>query len=307
MVSDHAGKYLIEAELTPDQLVAVARFDEVLFIDRWSPMEKDMSLAREIGGGNFLETMEGWTGQGVRGEILDLGFNVGHVDFTNNPLIEHGAVSVDSHGAACSGIVFGDGTGDINARGMMPDGQGIVADWDVASIGQPRYDHTGELVQPPYNAVFQTASVGSARTLFYSNISADTDAALFDFDVLHCQSQSNAGDQMSRPQAWAKNVLSGGGIRHNDTLDRSDDSWTGGASIGPATDGRIKPDLSHFYDNIHTTTTGSSTAYTFGFGGTSGATPIICGHAGLVFQMWSEGIFGNTTTPVPRFLKTACT
>ena len=293
----HAGKYLMEAILTPEQLFEVAKWDEVLFIDRWTPGETDMDLAREIGGANFLETMEGFTGQGVRGEVLDTGFNTAHVDFGANPLIEHTAVGSDSHGAATSGIVFGDGTGNPMGRGLLPDGQGIIAAWSAVSVGQPRYDHTGELVQSPYFAVFQTASVGSGRTFNYTNISADTDAALFDFDIVHLQSQSNAGNQDSRPQAWAKNIISGGGLMHRNTLDRSDDCWCNGASIGPASDGRIKPDLSSFYDDIFTVTTGSPTSYTSGFGGTSGATPIVAGHIGLFFQMWHEGVFGNTTDP----------
>ena len=294
---DHAGKYLIEATLTPEQLFEVVHLNEIQFIDRWSPVEKDMNISREITGANYVETVAGYTGQGVRGEVIDLGFNLTHVDFGSNPLIEHTAVNVDSHGAACSGIVFGDGTGNPDARGLLPDGQGIVADWDVVSVGTPRYDHTGELVQPPYEAVFQTASVGSARTLNYTTISADTDSALFDFDIVHCQSQSNAGDQMSRPQAWAKNIISGGAVNHYDTLTKSDDCWCSGASIGPATDMRIKPDLCHFYDATLTTTSGGTTAYTASFGGTSGATPNIAGNTGIFFQMWSEGIFGNDATP----------
>ncbi|MHC4093581.1 MAG: S8 family serine peptidase, partial [Planctomycetota bacterium] len=205
----------------------------------------------------------------------------------------------DSHGAATSGICFGDGTGNPNARGLLPEGQGIVADYNTIGLTGPnRHQHTGELIGAPYFAVFQTASVGSDRTTQYTTISADTDASLFEFDIVHCQSQSNAGDQMSRPQAWAKNIISGGGVYHYDTLDQSDDCWCGGASIGPATDGRIKPDLCAFYDDILTTTTGSPTSYTNSFGGTSGATPIICGHVGLFFQMWADGIFGNEL-PVP--------
>lgn len=294
---DDAGKYLLEATLTHDQLIDLVGWDEILFVDRWGPMEKDMDLAREIGGANFLETMEGLTGEGVRGEVIDAGFNVNHVDFGHHPLIEHTAVNSDSHGAATSGIVFGDGTGNPMGRGLLPMGQGIIADWDQVSTGTPRYNHTGELVQAPYFAVFQTASVGSPRTTEYTTISADTDAALFDFDIVHLQSQSNAGNRDSRPQAWAKNIISGGGIRHQNTLDRSDDSWTGGASIGPATDGRIKPDLSSFYDNIFTTTTGSPTSYTSSFGGTSGATPIIAGYTGLFFEMWHKGLLGNNPDP----------
>jgi len=302
-----AGKFLLEATLTPEQLYEVVSWNEILFIDRWSPYENDMNNARELGGANHIETVAGYTGAGVRGEVFDAGFNLAHVDFSSHPLIQHGVVGSDSHGAATSGIVFGDGTGNPNARGLLPDAQGIVADYNTIGLtGTTRYNHTGELIQPPYFAVFQTSSVGSSRTTQYTTISADTDASLFDFDIVHCQSQSNAGDQMSRPQAWAKNIISGGGVRHYDTLTMADDCWCSGASIGPATDGRIKPDLCAFYDDILTTTTGSPTAYTTSFGGTSGATPIIAGHVGLVFQMWADGIFGNDVDPVGSVFDNRC-
>ncbi len=295
---EDAGKFLVEATLSPDQLFLVIRWDEVLFIDRWSAYEADMDVAREIGGANYIETMAGYNGSGVRGEVFDAGFNLAHVDFQSRPLILHGNVGSDSHGASTSGIVFGDGTGNPKGRGMLPEGQGIVGDYNYIGLeGTNRYIHTGELVQDPYYGVFETSSVGSDRTTQYTTISADTDSALLDFDVLHCQSQSNAGDQMSRPQAWAKNIVSGGGIYHYDTLIKTDDEWSYGASIGPATDGRIKPDLCSFYDMIFTTTSGSPTAYTDAFGGTSGATPIIAGHFGLFYQMWSDGIFGNEVNP----------
>jgi hypothetical protein len=293
-----AGKHLLNATLTPEQLLGVVRWDEVAFIDRFSPLERDMDIVREQGGANYLESVAGYTGVGVRGESFDTGFNVNHPDFASRPPIQHGgAVGNDSHGTACLGICFGDGTGDPQARGLMPDGQPICADYNnIGLTGTTRYDHTGELLQAPYNAVFQTASVGSARTTQYTTISADHDTLLFDWQVLHCQSQSNAGTQNSRPQAWAKNVVSGGAFNHYDTPDTGDDCWCGTASIGPASDGRIKPDLSFFYDDTYTTyTTGSGYGQ---FGGTSGATPSICGHFGLFFQMWSDGIFGNEVDPL---------
>ncbi|KYK19968.1 hypothetical protein AYK24_10805 [Thermoplasmatales archaeon SG8-52-4] len=293
--SSNFGKKLISATLTPEQLFIVSRYDEVNFIDRWSEYEADMDIGREIGGANYIETIAGFTGNDVRGESFDTGFNLNHVDFQNNPLIVHGPpCGGDYHGTACIGICFGDGTGNEDARGLLPDGQGIVADYSVIGlIGQSRYDHSGELVQEPYNAVFQTASVGSDRTTQYTTISADSDQAIFDFDLVHCQSQSNAGSQMSRPQAWAKNMISGGGINHYDTLDKSDDCWCYGASIGPATDGRIKPTFVFFYDDILTVGYPGNNDYTSTFGGTSGATPMIAGHVGLFFQMWDEGVFGN--------------
>jgi hypothetical protein len=293
-----AGKYTLEATLTPAQLWQVITWDEVHFVDRWSPFEKDMNNARQYGGADYVETVAGYDGAGVRGEVFDAGFNMTHGDFASRPLIAHGSVGSDSHGAATSGIVFGDGAGNPLARGMLPAGQGIVGDYNTIGLTGPnRYQHIAEQVQAPYYCVFETASVGSDRVTTYTSISAETDAALFDFDILHCQSQSNAGTQMSRPQAWAKNILSGGGVYHYDTLGTTDDCWCSGASIGPAADNRIKPDLCAYYDDILTTTTGGTTAYTTGFGGTSGATPIIAGHCGLFFQMWADGIFGNEVDP----------
>jgi hypothetical protein len=294
----NADKYLLEATLTPEQLFAAAHFDEVLFIDHWSPMQEDMNIARDQGGANYLETMAGYDGEGVRGEVFDGGFNLNHVDFQSRPLLVHGSAGSASHGASTSGICFGDGTGDPTARGLLPAGQGIVANYS-GLLGEPanRYTHTAELLEAPYYAVFQTSSVGSDRTTEYTTLSAAMDTMLFDLDILHCQSQSNAGSRMSRPQAWAKNIVSGGAINHFNTLDRSDDCWCSDASIGPASDGRIKPDLCGYYDDIRTVTCCGSESYTNGFGGTSGGTPIVCGHIGLFFDMWADGVFGNEVDP----------
>jgi serine protease AprX len=175
-------------------------------------------------------------------------------------------------------------------RGMVPEAQGIIATYSTVT---DRYAHTKELVDPsgPYRAVFQSNSWGSTLTTSYTTTSAAMDKIVFDLDLLICQSQSNAGTRSSRPEAWAKNVLSVGGQYHFNTLSRADDKWNGGGSIGPAADGRLKPDLSNYYDSIDTTSSTSDTSYTASFGGTSGATPITCGNAALLYQMWADGVF----------------
>jgi hypothetical protein len=283
--------FLLEAVLDGQQLLHIARMHEVLFIDRWSPPENDMNVARDIGGGNFIETVEGFSGEGVRAEVMDDGLQNTHVDFQANPPIMHGSFSFGtSHGSSTYGINFGTGSGNSSARGMAPDAQGIFADYGSLTN---RYTHTAQLVQSPYFAVYQSNSWGDARTTQYTSISHQMDDILFINDIVICQSQSNAGNQDSRPQAWAKNIVSVGGVRHQNTLSKTDDNWGGGGSTGPAADGRIKPDLTHFYDSILTTTGGSNTAYTSGFGGTSGATPITAGHFAIFFQMWHNGIFAN--------------
>ena len=285
-----SGQHLT-AVLGADQVAAVANLPEVIAVGAESAPETDMAIARETSGANAIQAAGGYTGRGVRGEVMDGGLRTTHQEFAARPPVAHGSNSTDtSHGTSTYGEIFASGVSSAH-RGMLPDAQGIFATY----TGKDRYAHTKELVDPagPYRAVFQSNSWGDALTTSYTSISAQMDKIVFDHDLLICQSQSNAGTRSSRPQAWAKNVLSVGGQYHFNTADRSDDKWNGGASIGPAADGRIKPDISNYYDRIDTTSSTSNTSYTTSFGGTSGATPITCGNAGLLFQMWADGVFSG--------------
>jgi serine protease AprX len=287
-----ASRALIEATLDGAQLATVAAYPEVLAIDPWSAPETDMNNAREDGGANLIETARGYRGQGVRGEVMDGGVRNTHQEFAARPPIFHTANTTDtSHGTSTYGQIFASGVVAID-RGLLPEGQGIFASYTNVS---DRWAHTAQLVNPAntYHAVFQSNSWGDALTTSYTTISAAMDDIVFDHDLLICQSQSNAGTRSSRPQAWAKNVVSVGGQYHFNTLSRTDDRWNSGASIGPAADGRLKPDLSNYYDQINTTSSASNTSYTTSFGGTSGATPITCGNFGLLFQMWADGVFAG--------------
>ena len=287
--------HILELWADPDQLLRLAAHDEVMWIDRWSPPEPDMDLVRQDSGADWLEDNYGTCGQGVRGEVLDNGIQQNHPDFDG--ILMHGTANVESHGTSTYGIVFGngdrDGDGNGQATGHMPSStgcpsQGIFADYDFLT---DRFAHTMQLKQAPYYASFQTNSWGNNLTTQYTSISAQMDDIIWQLDIAITQSQSNAGTQQSRPQAWAKNIIAVGGIYHFNTLGTADDHWNGGASIGPAADGRIKPDVSYWYDSIFTTNTGSG--YTPSFGGTSAATPETAGVVGLIVQMWSENVWGT--------------
>src|SRR5690606_2536592 len=135
------------------------------------------------------------------------------------------------------------------------------------------YAHTAELVNPngPYRAVFQTNSWGSPLTTDYTTVSMELDDIAFLNDIVLLQSQSNTGTNESRPESWSKNVVSVGAVHHHNNLDRTDDCWCAGASIGPAPDGRIKPDLCHFGDAVTTSSRSSDVSFTTSFSGTSAA------------------------------------
>lgn len=289
----------IEATLNAQQLLSVLHDNRVQYVDAWGgPAEMDMDIVRDVGGADYVETEGSYTGAGVRAEVLDSELRTTHQEWAGLAPIVHSSTANGGtpHGTSVTSNVFASGTSAL-ARGIIPDAQPIffVAD-EVTQFGgsTSRYTIYEELRDPagPYRGVFQTASVGNARTLSYTTLSAETDDALFLHPVLSTQSQSNAGNQMSRPQAWAKNIVSIGGFRHFGTADRSDDRWSSSASIGPAADGRIKPDLSFFYDNIFSASRTNDTSYT-SFGGTSSATPQTAGYFGLLFQMWHDGVWSG--------------
>src|SRR5690606_37842114 len=117
----------LEATLTLNQVRQMAHLPDVLFIDLWSEPENDMNIARQIGGANYIEPL-GFTGVGVRGEVLDSGVLQTHQEFVPRPLM-HGSSGVDSHGTSTYSIVFAEGTSPT-ARGMLPGGTGIFASYN---------------------------------------------------------------------------------------------------------------------------------------------------------------------------------
>ncbi|NOK17869.1 S8 family serine peptidase [Corallococcus carmarthensis] len=292
------GGLRVEATLDQAQLAQLVRANEVQFIDRWGgPGEVDMDIVRATGGANYIEGLKGWNGQGVRGEVFDTELRTTHREWPTAPIIHSTGTSSGSlHGTSCYSHNFAKGV-DPLAKGLLPGGQGIFFLYSESTqFGgtKSRLAMNQELLNPngPYRAVFQTSSVGSALTTSYTTISAEVDDYLFKAPLLSTQSQSNAGSRSSRPQAWAKNIVSVGGIRHYNTQTRADDSWSTGASIGPAADGRIKPDLAFYYDSIRGASGSTDSSYTE-FSGTSSATPQTSGHFGLLHQMWHEGVWAG--------------
>jgi serine protease AprX len=272
----------------------------VVFIDLWSGPEYDIDNARIQAGVNFVEAAAGIDGKGMRGHVLE-GVHATHTEFAAIPpfrtapiVLLNGASS--SHGTNTAGEIYARG---VNApyRGILPFAQMIYTNYSSIINTNGRYALTRDLVDPAqiYKATFQTASWGDARTTQYTTRSAEMDDITFDFARLFVtNSQSNAGatsiPQNSRPQAWAKNVVSVGGFRHNNNIDPNDDCWCSTGSTGPAADGRIGVTFAAYYDNIGTTS--GSASYTNTFGGTSGATPIINGLGGATIQMFTDGLFG---------------
>jgi serine protease AprX len=291
----------MEATLSLDQVLALARRNDVNFIDPWSPPETHLDIARQFSGAVPALSSAGFLGQGVRAEVIDSGIQMNHPEWASLAPILHREVQVSSsvnHGTAVYGCLFSLGV-QPQATGFLPQYEAGIFGHLLVAAGMSRVTWALESVDPagPYRVVLQTNSWGLGRsTGAYTTGSADMDDAIAQADLLITQAQGNLGSLESSVQAWAKNVVAVGGIRHDNSLDPLTHRHTT-ASYGPAADGRIKPELAHFYDNIFTTDGGS--AYRTNFGGTSAATPLTAGNFGLVMQMWHAGVwpgFGGAPT-----------
>jgi hypothetical protein len=315
VVDMHLQSLLFTVELDGAQLLAAARLDEVLWINRWSEPGTDMDNARIQGGANAIEIAGGYTGAGIRGHVYE-GVEASHPDFTV-PLVNVRSGGVQTrHGHCTAGIVFGNGTSASPARGLAPAALGYYTDYTAVTPGWSRNMVIDEVVNV-HRCMFTTASWGGNQTPLYNATSADADDIVFDHRIPWTQSMSNLGNTNARPEAWAKNVISVGGVVHFNNSTPIDDSWlAGNASIGPAQDGRIKPDLVSYYEQVWTSDLSAGLANndplrpgTFGgynnapdpsgqshigFGGTSAATPIVAGHNALAIQMYTDHLFNNT-------------
>jgi hypothetical protein len=276
----------------------IATIPEVAWIDRYSEPEPAMDLIRNFTGGDKVH-LGGFNGSGIVGEVKDSGIDPDHPDFDGQIIGTDGSPPVLAHGTATFGIVFSSGNNSDTAKGMLYGAQGVFASWGVGRTTsiQNLVNNWGGLFQS--NSWFSGTSNGS-----YSAFSREDDQAVFDYDISMIYAANNGGGAQTMAQdASAKNVVSVGGLLHYNNLDRTDDTHMVGNSgnQGPTEDGRIKPDISGPYDNIYTTDIVGAPGYTptdyhSTFGGTSGATPVVAGATGLLYQMYKADHFGNNPT-----------
>ncbi|MFT4841198.1 MAG: serine protease AprX [Planctomycetota bacterium] len=304
VVAENFGSSVIEATLTGPQMLLVAGFNEVLWVDPAGELKFYMDNARIQGGGNYVEGQAGYTGTGVNSHIYE-GVEAAHLDFTGGATNVLSAGNPTDHGHATGGIMWGNGNSNPAVRGMAPDSGKFYTEVELPPAAASRWQVFSDLVNV-HDVSHTSGSWGWGITLNYNSYSAEADEAVFDHDIAWTQSQANDGTQMSDGFAWGKNVFSIGGVAHGDDANPANDSWlAGSASIGPASDGRIKPTLCAYFDFIGTSDrTGaagySGMSWTGGFNGTSGAGPIVGGHNVIAIQMFTDdagtpgiGKFGN--------------
>ncbi|MEM7200956.1 MAG: hypothetical protein AAF628_11855 [Planctomycetota bacterium] len=297
-----SGGLMLTATLNDGQLLQVANHDAVLWLDRWTESGNDMDNALVQTGADMLHALgTPIDGKGMTGHVFE-GVHTTHPEFAaiapyrTTPQFVVGGGSA-SHGTSTAGEIWARGVHPTNPnfRGGVPFSQM----WYTTPRGISRHQLYADLTDPggPIKAMATTASWGGSRSTTYTSESADTDDAIFDANIFGTNSQSNAGAQPSRPQAWAKNMNGIGGFLHRNNANPNDDCWCRTGSIGPASDGRIGVTFAGYYESILTTSL--SSGYSASFGGTSGATPMVNGVSQLIIQMHTEGLTGYDAVAWP--------
>lgn len=218
-----------------------------------------------------------YNGEGVWLAIGDDGELGPHIDYAGRMDQSSAGPSTGNHGDHVGGIMMGAGNVDPDARGMAWGADIKVYDvWDAVNSTPTSYFNPGVVVT--------STSYGNGCNAGYTGFAQTADQQVRTMpNLMHVFSAGNSGTSdcgYGAGSGWGnitggikagKNVLAVGNVTFTDGLANS-------SSRGPASDGRIKPDIcangtqvySCFPDNQYVNNTGTSMAAP-GVSGTYGA------------------------------------
>lgn len=262
--------------------------------------------------------------------LTDSGSYVYHEDFTNvfGGSIGYSLISgenwyddLDHHGTHVSGTMMGEGFGGAGVGVEAGRYRGIAA--ELTSHGDP-FNHPDFVVAQVFdkngssegnsmyqglqamNGEFSTPAVqlfnlsgggGGSGQNGTDSLSIKTDA-LFQNNILPVIAAGNSGSGSSTilyPGA-AKGALTVGAVYSDDFSGVATDNVTGFSSRGPTGDGRVKPDVCAPGAYIDSTLAGTYNSYTYGWAGTSMATPHVTGMAAGFIGQYGFPAWATKTT-----------
>ena len=243
----------------PSMIALLASDTRIMKIEPGPILSIQNSNASVIGGLIDALSISGssLTGEGEVIGISDTGLDADHGDFEGrlrNPIYNlfgpdnSGADANSGHGTHVTATLLGDGSGDSNATGMVPEATFHFYQLEVDSSGLlARWGSLYEMFQHSLqnDANIQTNSWGSENLVGqYSSDSRSADS--FSYDNPGFLIIFSAGDMAESgvtPPSTAKNVLSVGATTTGAFGSDPTGDVAGFSSNGPTVDGRIKPDL----------------------------------------------------------------
>lgn len=272
IISKYDFSNLTTINIDQNQLINLASHPLVKYME---PIDPDPVKEDRVGRTNHRvnwignATLNGisYNGTGVWMSIGDDGEIGPHIDFTGRVDQSGIPASRGNHGDHVAGIAIGAGNLDPKARGMA-----WGADLRYKDVFDAIYDAPVEYINP--GIVVTSLSYGNGCNAGYTSFAQTVDQQVRQMpNLMHIFSAGNSGTSncgYGAGSGWgnitggnksAKNVMAVGNLNEYDNLSNS-------SSRGPATDGRIKPDVcangtqvySCFPNNSYVSNSGTSMA-----------------------------------------------
>lgn len=235
--------------------------------------------------------VRGYTGEGISISVRDDGRVFDHKDFEGRVDQTSVGISRGDHGDGVAGIFVGAGNIDPDMQGMAYGAFMYVQDYTANFL-----DNTMSLHQNQ-NVLVTNSSYSDGCNQGYTSSTRTVDQQLYDNPTLmHVFSAGNdgfsdcgfgAGDRwgnITGGHKMGKNVLTVANLNFRGEVE-------GSSSRGPATDGRIKPDIAANGFG-HESTAEQTNGYMV-FGGTSAAAPVIAGITTVLHDAYQQ-VHGET-------------
>ncbi|MFK7772058.1 MAG: S8 family serine peptidase [Saprospiraceae bacterium] len=275
----------LQATIEKDKVNEIAALPYISYLELIPmPGEAEDDKGRALHRANLLDASyaggRSYDGEGVSVLVRDDGIVDDHIDFQGRLRQEFVNDFDDgTHGEGVAGIMAGAGNFNPKNRGMAAGAEIHVLDYVANHLDETMSLHFND------DVIVTNSSYSNGCGAGYTTIAQTVDQQIFDNPtLLHVFSAGNsnnqecgygAGDQwgnITGGHKQGKNVIATANLNFDATIATT-------SSRGPATDGRIKPDISaHGRQQVSTTLNNGYQS----FGGTSAAAP---GIAGVIAQL----------------------
>ncbi len=287
---------IIAVNMNPENALEVASLPFIMQLQEMEdPGKIENFRARTSHRVNYLQAdfagAPGYDGTGITVGHGDDGAIDFHVDFTGRLTMNSNPSSGD-HGDHVAGTIFGAGNIDPDGRGMAP-GADLLYQRYPDNLNDADFNYNN------LNVLITSSSYSNGCNAGYTNFTRQMDQDAIDNpSMIHVFSAGNSGTSdcgYGAGNTWgnitgghkiAKNVIATANLTATDGI-------AGSSSRGPASDGRIKPDLGAVGTSVYSTTDLPSPNSYANKTGTSMACPGVSGTMATLYQAYQKTYSSN--------------
>ncbi len=300
ILDESANDHLVSISISPDRIDEISALPYVMHVQEMEePGKPENDRARPSHRVNYLQAKypntPNYDGKGIVIGHGDDGAIDFHLDFTGRLTVNSGSSNGD-HGDHVAGTIFGAGNLDPDGKGMAPGAEIYYQSYSGNPTSQNGNLGAADFNYVNHNVRITSSSYSNGCNAGYTNYTRVMDQDAIDNpNLVHVFSAGNNGtsacsgsNDYGAGNVWgnitgghkiAKNVIATANLTYNDGIASS-------SSRGPASDGRIKPDLGAVGTSVYSTTDiPSPNSYTRKTG-TSMACPGVSGTMATLYEAY---------------------